>query len=41
VTHQPVGAASACDRAQGYLFSEPLAPDAFEKLLRERAERPG
>jgi diguanylate cyclase (GGDEF)-like protein len=25
-----------CDSAQGFLFSEPLPPDAFEKLLRER-----
>jgi EAL domain-containing protein (putative c-di-GMP-specific phosphodiesterase class I) len=24
-----------CDTAQGYLFSEPVPPDGFEKLLLE------
>jgi len=24
-----------CEAAQGFLFAEPLPPDAFEKLLRE------
>jgi EAL domain-containing protein (putative c-di-GMP-specific phosphodiesterase class I) len=28
-----------CDLAQGYLIAEPLASDAFEKLLREAVGR--
>ena len=27
-----------CDYAQGYLFSKPLSPEAFEALLQARCE---
>jgi len=32
-------AAAGCDFAQGYLFSKPVPPEEFERLLRSKARK--